>query len=100
MLTDGSSYCGQISDQWETSAVFKRFGYSFRITDRRCTFNGRSFFPRTKMLQNFEVSHTGMLAYLRMTSASLMKLMIFISLPHLGQTSGFTSQTLLKHSRH
>jgi hypothetical protein len=29
-----------------------------------------------------------------------MKLMIFISLPHLGQDSGSTSHTFFMHSRH
>jgi hypothetical protein len=40
MLTDGSSYCGQISDQRETSAVVIWFVALFMDQIRRGTFYG------------------------------------------------------------
>ena len=87
--TDSFSCCGQISDQRETSDVIKWFVTLFADWIRRECPTGvfSSHKPRCSRI-------------LWMTSASVMKLMIFISLPHLGQASGSTSQTFSIHPRH
>ena len=42
MVTEGYSYCGQISDQRETSTVIKWFIYTFRINNWRGAFTHAS----------------------------------------------------------